>query len=58
MMLISTGLATPIALAGPRLGSLGLRLRTATGMLSVGLGLWMVYRIGWVGGLFLAAPHR
>ena len=57
MVLISTGVASPIALAGPRLGGLAPRLQTATGMLSVGLGLWMVYQIGWVNRLFFAAPR-
>jgi hypothetical protein len=32
-------------------------IRVATGVISVAMGLWLVYDIGWNGGLFLATVN-
>jgi high-affinity nickel permease len=52
MVLVTTAIALPFAVAGtgsPRTHSY---LRMATGLLSVGFGLFIAYRIGFVDGLF------
>jgi high-affinity nickel-transport protein len=55
MMLITTGLAVPVAaVSNHRHG--GHWIRFATGGLSLVMGVWLAYRIGWHDGLFLAAP--
>jgi high-affinity nickel-transport protein len=57
MTLITTGFAMPVASAARQwTGATGL-IRVSTGVLSLGFGLWLVYRIGWHDGLFLVAPH-
>lgn len=57
MLLISAALETSM-LFFVRRGRLFERLLTAgTGLLSLAFGLWVVYRIGFVDGLFLATPH-
>ncbi len=56
MMMVTTVLAIPFARAG---GSAVThrRLRTATGLLSLGFGLFLAYKIGVLDGLFSAAPR-
>lgn len=54
MSLVTALIATPIAVAGRRLGARGLlRVGAVAGLASIGLGLWMGYEIGVVDGLFL-----
>jgi high-affinity nickel-transport protein len=61
MTIITTGIALPIASAAHRWGGGDRLIRVATGALSVVMGLWLAYDIGWNDGLFLAAttwtPH-
>jgi high-affinity nickel permease len=57
MALITTGLATPLTAASQRWPRFGRDVRLVTGALSLLLGVWLVYQIGWRDGLFLAAPH-
>lgn len=57
MTMVTVGIAGPMALAGRRWRSFGRWSRLATGTLSVGLGAWMIYAIGWRDGLFRALPH-
>lgn len=59
MMLITVAIAAPLAYASGRLLSIDRHLRLASGLLSLGLGLFLVYQIGFVNGLFtghLARP--
>jgi len=52
MMLITVAIAIPFAVSGPRIARLSHRLRIATGLLSLGFGLFLAYQVGIVGGLF------
>lgn len=52
MALVTTGFALPLAAASARFALAPRTVRLATGTLSLGLGLWLAYQIGWVGGLF------
>jgi high-affinity nickel-transport protein len=56
MTLISTGFALPAAAVARRGSRAAGLLRVATGMLSLGFGIWLAWRIGWHDGLFLATP--
>jgi len=57
MTLITTGLALPVATVAHRWqGGNGL-IRITTGAMSVAMGVWLVYQIGWNDGLFLAVPN-
>jgi hypothetical protein len=57
MMLVTVGLAVPFAVTARRFAWLNRHLATASGVLSLALGLWMAYQIGVVDGLFGAAPQ-
>ncbi len=57
MMLVTLAFASPVALLSDRFRWSGERLRLATGLLSVGFGLYVMYQIGLVDGLFRAVPH-
>ncbi|MGH7358158.1 MAG: high-affinity nickel-transport family protein [Candidatus Rokuibacteriota bacterium] len=57
MMLITAAVAVPFALTAGRFAWLNRHLATASGVLSLGFGLWMAYQIGVVDGLFGAVPH-
>jgi high-affinity nickel-transport protein len=56
MMLITLAIALPFAHGGrqPRVAG---RLRLAAGLISVGFGCFLTYRIGFVQGLFTGHPH-
>ena len=56
MMLITAGIAWPVAHAGARFARLPHRLRVASGVVSLLVGLALAYRIGVVDGLFGAHP--
>jgi high-affinity nickel-transport protein len=56
MMLITTAIALPFAYSLQRLPHLNLWMRLAAGLLSLGLGLYLAYRIGIVQGLFTGNP--
>lgn len=56
MTLITTGLALPVATVAHRWRGGNQLIRVATGSLSVAMGAWLVYQIGWSDGLFLAVP--
>jgi len=56
MTLITTGLALPIITASRRWNVGDRVVRTSTGTLSVAMGLWLAFQIGWTDGLFLATP--
>jgi hypothetical protein len=57
MILITVVLAIPLAGAGPALTRAGHRLGVVAGLASVALGLFLVYRIGFVDGLFSESPR-
>lgn len=57
MMLITAAIAAPFAYTAVRLGRFNRHLRVATGLLSVGFGLFLIYQIGFVNGLFTGTPH-
>jgi high-affinity nickel-transport protein len=56
MMLITLSIATPSLLAVRRFSGMPRTLRIASGVASIGFGLLLVHRIGFVDGLFTAAP--
>jgi sulfite exporter TauE/SafE len=57
MMLITGALAVPFAFSSQRFARFNHGLRIASGLVSVGFGLFLVYEIGIVNGLFLGDPH-
>jgi hypothetical protein len=56
MLLVTVSIAAPSLLAVHRFHGLNRTLRIASGMASVGFGLFLVHRIGFVDGLFTTAP--
>lgn len=56
MMLLTTLISVPVAVAASRSEKISLWLGRAAGMLSVCLGLFLMVRIGFVDGLFSASP--
>ncbi len=56
MMLITSALAAPIAYSARRFSSWNRHVSWVSGVLSVALGLFLVYQIGFVHGLFGANP--
>ena len=57
MMLITVALAAPFAFSWSRLPRFNWQLRVASGLISLGFGLILIYEIGFsAGGLFTAAP--
>jgi ABC-type nickel/cobalt efflux system permease component RcnA len=57
MMLITAAIAMPLVFGGDRFGGLSRYFATASGLVSLGFGLFLVYQIGFVQGLFTAHPH-
>jgi high-affinity nickel permease len=57
MALITTGLALPVVMAARRWDGMNRAVRSGAGALSVAMGVWLVYHIGWNDGLFLATPN-
>ena len=57
MTIITTGLALPVATLASRWNGGSRLIRVATGAMSVAMGLWLVYEIGWNDGLFLATVN-
>ena len=55
MMLVTASIAAPSLLAARRFAGMNRTLRIASGMASIGFGLLLVHRIGFVDGLFVAA---
>jgi len=55
MTLITTGFAMPVALALNRWGNAARVVRLSTGALSLAFGIWLVYQIGWLDGLFVGS---
>jgi high-affinity nickel-transport protein len=57
MMLITTAIALPFAYTAARFAGLNRHLGVASGLLSLGFGLFLAYQIGIVDGLFTADPR-
>jgi high-affinity nickel-transport protein len=57
MMLLTSMIAVPFALAADRFSGLNRGLATVTSLLSIGLGLVLAYQVSVTDGLFLAVPH-
>ena len=57
MMLVTASIAAPSLFAVKRFAGMNRTLRIASGMASIGFGLLLVHRIGFVDGLFTAAPQ-
>lgn len=56
MMVITVGMASALRYAGARSAWINRRLSLATGLVSVAFGLFIVYQMGFVHGLFTAHP--
>lgn len=56
MMLITVSIAAPSLFAAHRFAGMNHTLRVASGVASIGFGLFLVHRIGFVDGLFTGAP--
>jgi len=57
MMLITGAMVLPFAYTGKRFSRLNGGLRIASGLISVGFGLFLVYEIGFLNGLFTSHPQ-
>ena len=57
MMLITAVIAVPVAHSAHRVTSLNRGLRLASGLISVGFGLFVAYQVGFVDGLFTSHPE-
>jgi len=57
MMLVTASIAAPSLFAVKRFAGMNRTLRIASEMASIGFGLLLVHRIGFVDGLFTAAPQ-
>jgi hypothetical protein len=56
MGLITTAIATPLIVASRRLSWLHQGFIIGSGLLSFGFGIFLAYQIGFIDGLFRAAP--
>jgi high-affinity nickel-transport protein len=56
MMLVTASIAAPSLLVVRRFTGMHRTLRIASGVASIGFGLLLVHRIGFVDGLFTSAP--
>lgn len=57
MMLITAAIAVPFAASAPRFQRLNRGLSLASGLISLGFGLFIVYEMGFVNGLFTSHPN-
>jgi hypothetical protein len=56
MMLITAAIAAPFAYSAARFDGVNRYLRFATGVLSLGFGLFLVHQVGFIDGLFTSYP--
>ena len=56
MLLVTASIAAPSLVATHRFSGMNRRLRIASGFASIGFGLFLAHRIGFVDGLFTSAP--
>jgi ABC-type nickel/cobalt efflux system permease component RcnA len=57
MMIMTTAISAPLVFTGRKFFSVSRHLTTASGLVSVAFGLFLVYHIGVIDGLFAARPH-
>lgn len=57
MMLMTTAISVPLAAAGSRSAKLSRYFGVASGVVSLCFGSFLVYQLGFLGGLFTANPH-
>ncbi len=57
MMCMTAMIAVPLAFSGDRFAKLGTYFGTASGMASLCFGLFLVYQLGFLGGLFSSHPQ-
>jgi ABC-type nickel/cobalt efflux system permease component RcnA len=57
MMCMTAVIAAPLTFAGDRFGRLSKHLATASGMVSLCFGTFLVYQLGFLGGLFTSHPQ-
>jgi high-affinity nickel-transport protein len=57
MILVTSALAAPLVYTARRFSNWNRHVGWVTGLVSVALGLFLVYQIGFVNGLFGASPH-
>jgi len=57
MMLMTTAISVPLAAAGNRSAALSRYFGVASGVVSLCFGSFLVYQLGFLGGLFTAHPH-
>lgn len=57
MALVTVGIAAPAAVAATRIAGMQRWIRTASGAVSLAFGAYLAYRIGFIDGLFTAAPR-
>ena len=57
MMLMTTAMSLPLIYAGNRFFKVNAHLATISGLASMAFGMFLVYQIGLVDGLFSARPH-
>jgi high-affinity nickel permease len=57
MMIMTTTIALPLAYAGDRFSALSRYLGAASGLVSLCFGAFLVYHLGFVGGLFTSHPQ-
>ena len=57
MVLVTVALTSPVAVLADRFRWSGTGLRVATGLLSLGLGVWVMIQTAFVGGLFSLIPQ-
>jgi len=57
MMFMTAAMAVPLTYAGDRFGRFSKYLATASGMVSLCFGSFLVYQLGFLGGLFTNHPQ-
>jgi high-affinity nickel-transport protein len=57
MMCMTAAMAVPLAFAGNRFTSISRGFSVASGVVSVCFGFFLVYQLGFLGGLFTSHPH-
>ncbi len=57
MMAMTVAMSLPLAYAGTRTPRIGRFLGVASGLVSVCFGVFLVYQLGFLGGLFTSHPH-
>ncbi len=57
MMCMTAAMSLPLVYAGDKLPKMGRYLTVASGVVSVCFGTFLVYHLGYVGGLFTSHPH-